>query len=336
MAAVTGATGAIDIHTHIVPHSFPAYAGKHANARWPSMAPAHDCHHCNVMIAGKVFRTVTDECWSVERRLEAMAASRVERQVLSPMPELLSYWMEVEDAEAMGEHVNDTIAGMVSDGQGRFAGLGMVPLQDPERAARCLERLMKAGFRGVEIGTNVNGVSIGDPRFEPFFQAAEETGAAVFVHALHPAGTDRLVGPPAMPALVAFPCETAVCIASLMVGGMLTRHPRLRIAFSHGGGVFGLVLPRLMHGWRSMKELAETVPSPAEQARRLYYDTLVYDTATLAFLIERFGTRQLCLGTDHPFTIQEKNPVGAVEALALPEEDRRLLLSGNALRFLGN
>ena len=267
MAAVTGATvtGAIDIHTHIVPHSFPAYAGNHANARWPSMAPAHDCHHCNVIIAGKVFRTVTDECWSIERRLEAMSASRVERQVLSPMPELLSYWMEAEDAEAIGRHVNDTIAAMVGEGQGRFAGLGMVPLQDPERAARELERLMKAGFRGVEIGTNVNGVSIGDPRFEPFFQAAEETGAAVFVHALHPAGTDRLVGPPAMPALVAFPCETAVSIASLMMGGMLTRHPHLRIAFSHGGGAFGLVLPRLLHGWRSMKELAEKVPSPADR-----------------------------------------------------------------------
>ena len=337
MAAVTGATvtGAIDIHTHIVPHSFPAYAGKHANVRWPSMAPAHDCHHCNVMIAGKVFRTVTDECWSIERRLEAMSASRVERQVLSPMPELLSYWMEAEDAEAMGRHVNDTIAAMVSDGQGRFAGLGMVPLQDPERAARELERLMKSGFRGVEIGTNVNGVSIGDPRFEPFFQAAEETGAAVFVHALHPAGTDRLVGPSAMPALVAFPCETAVSIASLMMGGMLTRHPRLRIAFSHGGGAFGLVLPRLLHGWRSMKELAEKVPSPAEQARRLYYDTLVYDTPTLAFLIERFGITQLCLGTDHPFSIQEKDPVAAVDGLNLAEKDRALLLSDNAARFLG-
>lgn len=334
MAAVAGA---IDIHTHIVPHSFPAYAGRQANARWPSMAPGHDCHHCNVMIAGKVFRTVTDECWSLARRLEAMAASRIERQVLSPMPELLSYWMEVDDAEAMGRHVNDSIAAMVSDGQGRFAGLGMVPLQDPERAARCIEQLMRSGsFRGVEIGTNVNGVSIGDPRFEPFFQAAEETGAAIFVHALHPAGMDRLVGPPAMPALVAFPCETAVCIASLMVGGMLTRHPRLRIAFSHGGGAFGLVLPRLMHGWRGMKELAEKVPSPAEQARRLFYDTLVYDTATLAFLIERFGMRQLCLGTDHPFTIQEKNPVGAVEALGLAEGDLQLLLSGNAARFLGD
>jgi aminocarboxymuconate-semialdehyde decarboxylase len=326
--------GAVDIHTHIVPHSFPAYPGRHANVRWPSMAPGHDCHHCNVMIAGKVFRTVTDECWSIDRRLEAMEKSRVARQVLSPMPELLSYWMEAEDAEALGRHVNDAIAAMVADGAGRFAGLGMVPLQDPERAARELERLMKAGFRGVEIGTNVNGESIGDARFEPFFQAAEELGAAVFVHALHPAGTDRLVGPPSMPALVAFPCETAVTIASLMVGGTLQRHPRLRIAFSHGGGVFALVLPRLMHGWKTMKELKEKVRSPAEQARTLYYDTLVYDPATLAFLIERFGITQLCLGTDHPFTIQETDPVGAVDTLTLAPKERELLLSGNAARFL--
>ncbi len=330
------ASSAIDIHTHIVPASFPAYAGRHANVRWPSMAPGHDCRHCNVMIAGKVFRTVTDECWSIERRLEAMKVSRIEHQVLSPMPELLSYWMEPADAQAMGRYVNDTIATMVEDGAGRFAGLGMVPLQDPERAARELERMMKTGkFRGVEIGTNVNGVSIGDQRFESFFQAAEELGAAVFVHALHPAGVDRLIGPPAMPALVAFPCETAITIASLMMGGMLRRHPTLRIAFSHGGGVFALVLPRLMHGWKNMKELKEKVQSPAEQARKLYYDTLVYDSKTLAFLIERFGVTQLCLGTDHPFTIQETDPVGAVEVLGLDVREQNLLMFANASRFLG-
>jgi aminocarboxymuconate-semialdehyde decarboxylase len=329
-------TQAVDIHTHVVPATFPAYAGRHANVRWPQMAPGPTCRHCNVMIAGKVFRTVGDECWDIERRLEAMAASRVERQVLSPMPELLSYWLEPEDAEALGRHVNDTIATMVRDGAGRFAGLGMVPLQDPERAARELERLMQSGsFRGVEIGTNVNGVSIGDPRFEPFFKAAEELGAAVFVHALHPAGTERLVGPPGLPALVAFPCETAVAIASLIAGGMLSRHPGLRIAFSHGGGAFGLVLPRLMHGWKTMRELGEKVPSPREQARRLYYDTLVYDPATLAFLIERFGITQLCLGTDHPFLIQETDPVGVVEALDLPPGERDLLFHANARRFLG-
>jgi len=109
-------------HTHIVPASFPAYAGRHANVRWPQMEPGPTCRHCNVMIAGKVFRTVTDECWSLDRRLEAMAKSRVARQVLSPMPELLSYWLEPEDAQALGRHVNDTIATMVDEGGGRAAG----------------------------------------------------------------------------------------------------------------------------------------------------------------------------------------------------------------------
>jgi aminocarboxymuconate-semialdehyde decarboxylase len=328
---------AIDIHTHIVPASFPAYAGRHTNVRWPQMAPGHSCRHCNVMIAGKVFRTVTDECWSIDRRLEAMAASRVARQVLSPMPELLSYWLAPEDALTLGRHINDTIANMVAEGGDRFAGLATVPLQDPELAARELEALMKSGkFRGVEIGTNVNGVSIGDARFEPFFQVAEETGAAIFVHALHPAGTDRLIGPAGLATLVAFPCETAFAIASLMTGGILGRHPKLKIAFSHGGGVFALVLPRLMHGWKTIPALAEHVrQSPAEQARKLFYDTLVYDPATLAFLIERFGITQLCVGTDHPFTIQELQPVSAVEALALGAKENDLLLSGNAARFLG-
>lgn len=330
-------SGAIDIHTHIVPESFPAYAGRHANARWPSMAPAHDCHHCNVMIAGKVFRTVSDHSWSIERRLEVMEACRVHQQVLSPMPELLSYWLEPEDALAMSRHVNDTIATMTNHSKGRFSGLGMVPLQDPDMAARELERLMKTmAFHGIEIGTNVNGVSIADPRFAAFFQAAEELGAAIFVHALHPAGTERLVGPPNMPALALFPCETSTAIVSLIMAGVIARHPKLRIAFSHGGGVFGLVLPRFTHGWKSIPSMQETVKeSPASQARRLYYDTLVYDRDTLAFLIERFGVTQLCVGTDHPFTIEERDPVGAVEALGLEASERDLLLSGNAQRFLG-
>jgi aminocarboxymuconate-semialdehyde decarboxylase len=330
-------TGAIDIHTHIVPASFPAYAGRHANARWPSMAPAHDCHHCNVMIAGKVFRTVSDHSWSIERRLEVMEACRVHQQVLSPMPELLSYWLEPEDARVMARHVNDSIATMVRDGKGRFSGLGMVPLQDPDMATRELELLMKGGgFHGVEIGTNVNGVSIGDKRFAPFFEAAEALGAAIFVHALHPAGTERLIGPPSMPALALFGCETSTAIVSLMMAGVIARHPKLRIAFSHGGGVFGLVLPRFLHGWRSVPDMQERVKeSPAAQARRLYYDTLVYDRDTLAFLIERFGIGQLCVGTDHPFTIEERDPVGAIEALQLDAGQRDLLLSGNARRFLG-
>ncbi len=150
-------TQAIDIHTHIVPAEFPDYAGKHGGAHWPSMAAAHDCHHKNVMIDGKNFRTVSDQCWDVGRRAEAMAQMGIARQVLSPMPELLSYWLPLDDAAPLIRHVNDTIAAMVARAPDKFIGLGGVPMQDPDAAARELERLMRDGFRGVELGSNVNG-----------------------------------------------------------------------------------------------------------------------------------------------------------------------------------
>ncbi len=329
-------TAAIDIHTHIVPAEFPAYAGKHGGAHWPHMAPAHDCHHKNVMIDGKNFRTVTDECWDIERRAEAMARMRITRQVLSPMPELLSYWLPVDDAVPLLRHVNDTIAAMVARDPKRFIGLGGVPMQDPDAASRELERLMRDGFRGAELGSNINGAALGDPKFEPFFAAAEELGAAIFVHALHPSGKERIVGPAGLMAYIGFPLETAYTIASLMTGGTLTRHPRLRLGFSHGGGAFASILPRLTKGWTIKPEFAERIgASPYEHARRLYYDTLVYDAATLRHLIDTFGLRQLCLGTDFPFDIHEHHPVEAVAELKLSDGDVELLHHGNAARFLG-
>lgn len=90
----------IDVHTHVVPESFPSYAGRHVDARWPSMAPAQPCHQ-HVMVSGKVYRTVSHQCWSCSVRAADMAQQGVHRQVLSPMPELLSYWMEPYDGLAM-------------------------------------------------------------------------------------------------------------------------------------------------------------------------------------------------------------------------------------------
>src|SRR5919204_6660759 len=185
----------IDIHTHIVPERFPPYAGKAKDVPWPSMAEADACHK-HVMISGKLYRTVSDGSWSVPRRIEEMSGMRVNRQALSPMPELLSYWLPLEDARVLIRYLNDQIAAMVAHAPSRFVGLGAVPLQDLESALRELEYVVKTlKFSGVEIASHVNGTSIGDERFEPFFAAAEELGAAIFVHALRPAGEERIVGP---------------------------------------------------------------------------------------------------------------------------------------------
>jgi aminocarboxymuconate-semialdehyde decarboxylase len=325
----------IDIHTHVVPENFPPYAGRGRDLPWPSMAEAHACHR-HVMISGKVYRTVSDGCWSVPRRIEDMNAMRVARQALSPMPELLSYWLPLEDATVLLRYINDQIAAMVERAPQRFVGLGAVPLQDLEASLHELEYVTKIlKFPGVEIASHVNGTSIGDPRFEPFFAAAEETGAAIFVHALRPAGQERIVGPFSEQA-VCFPGDIALACASMITGGVAARHPRLRIAFSHGGGAMALLLPRLVHSWNKTPKARETLTeSPAMSARRFYYDHVVFDAASVRFLVERFGSSQILVGSDYPFVMGEPDPVGALESVRLDDDSHYAISAGNARRFLG-
>ena len=325
----------IDVHTHVVPENFPPYAGRGRDVPWPSMAEAHACHR-HVMISGKVYRTVSDGCWSVPRRIEDMNGMRVAWQALSPMPELLSYWLPLEDARVLIRYLNDQIAAMVDRSPERFVGLGAVPLQDVDASLHELEYVARTlKFPGVEIASHVNGTSIGDARFEPFFAAAEEMGAAIFVHALRPAGQERIVGPFSEQA-VCFPGDIALACASMITGGVAARHPRLRIAFSHGGGAMALLLPRIVHAWQKTPKAREALSeSPAVAARRFYYDHVVFDPASLRLLIERFGASQILLGSDYPFVMGESDPVGALERLRLDHDSHFAVSSGNARRFLG-
>src|SRR5260370_9006959 len=103
--------GAIDAHTHFVPEHFPAYAGKFLDAPWPSMAPAHACHR-HVKVSGSVYRTVSDQCWSPQRRLDDMAARQTAHQVLSPMPDLLASLLAADDGAALSRFLNDTLRGL--------------------------------------------------------------------------------------------------------------------------------------------------------------------------------------------------------------------------------
>jgi aminocarboxymuconate-semialdehyde decarboxylase len=190
-------------------------------------------------------------------------------------------------------------------------------------------------FAGVEIASHVNGTSIGDPRFEPFFAAAEELGAAVFVHALRPAGQDRIVGPFSEQA-VCFPGDIALACASMITGGVAARHPRLRIAFSHGGGAMAMLLPRLVHAWQMVPKAKEALKeSPAATARRFYYDQLVFDPASVRLLIERFGASQVFVGSDYPFNMGDPDPVGALERAQVDAATYAAISAENARRFLG-
>lgn len=299
------------------------------------MAPAHACH-AHVMIEGKIYRTVRDSSWRLEERLKDMDSGSVGMQCLSPMPELLSYWLPAQDAQALVRYVNDQVAAMTARFPQRFCGLGAVPLQDVDLAVRELEYVMNdLRLQGVELASHVDGVSIADARFEAFFAAAEKMSAAIFVHALRPIGQDRIVGPVSEQA-ACFPGDIGLCAASLITSGMAERHPSLRIAFSHGGGVLPVLLGRLNRAWDITAKLKEALPrSPAAYARRFYYDAIVFEPATLRLMMEIYGTSQIALGSDYPFPMGEPDPVGFLERCGLDPQSKAAILRENAARFLG-
>ena len=336
MTAMPQCSCGVDVHAHVVPENFPRYLGTNAPSDWPSMAPAHACHR-SVMIAGKNYRTVSDKCWVTEKRLADLPGMGLDLQALSPMPELLSYWMPAADAQPLLRYMNDVIAQMVADSGGRLIGLGAVPLQDVGLAIRELQHLMATpGFAGVEIGSNVNGRAVGAPEFDPFFEACESLGAAVFVHALRPAGMDRLVGPPPLQQVLAYPGDVGLAAASVLTTNLIERRPKLRIAFSHGGGTLAMLLPRLQQGWGVFPALKESITaSPTEQARKLFYDTLVFDEATLRHLALVFGDTQLLIGTDYPFNFHDSTPAARIVQAGFSDGALANLLRVNAQRFLG-
>ena len=327
---------AIDIHTHFVPEHMPPRPSGADESTWPSMAPAQTCGHRHVMIAGSVYRSVTDQCWDGPRRAADMASMAITRQVLSPMPELLSYWLPAHDAQVLLRDVNEQMARLVAAYPTQFSALAAVPLQDVGLAIAELEHARnRLDMAGVEIGSNINGRPIGAPEFEPFFAAAARLNMPVFVHAIRPAGTERLIGPAVLDAVLAFPNEIGLAAASVITSNLLVRHPALRIAFSHGGGSLAMLLPRLQHAWHAFSALHESIQAaPVEQARRLFYDTLVYDKDALRYLVDRFGANQLMIGTDYPFAILETDPVGRLAEAGFDAHVLSRLRYGNAAHFL--
>ena len=326
----------VDTHAHVVPHDFPAYLPQPDLKGWPSMAPAQACHR-HVVIDGKTYRTVSDKCWDTARRLPDLEAMGLSLQVISPMPELFGYWLPAPAGVALNRYVNDQIAEMIGRSDGRLMGLAGVPLQDLDEAIGELHRIMAIeGFRGVEIGSNINGRPVGAPELRPFFAAAAALDAAVFVHAVRPAGMDRLVGPPPLQQALGYPTDIGLAAASVITGNLLEEHPTLRIAFSHGGGTLGLLLPRLEQACGVFPAIRDAIKgSPGAQARRLFYDTLVFDTPTLQRLVEQFGASQLMIGTDYPFNFHDRTPLDRIRAAVADPAVQQALIQDNARRFLG-
>jgi aminocarboxymuconate-semialdehyde decarboxylase len=158
----------IDIHTHIMPEKMPNWVAKFGYGDFIHVEH-RNCKAC-MMKGDKVFRQVEDNCYNTSSRIQEMNDTGVDMQVLSTIPVLFNYWAKPADGFETSRFFNDHIGETVIKNPKRFLGLGTVPLQDIELAIQEMERCMQQlKMVGVEIGSNVNGMNLGDEVFFPFY-----------------------------------------------------------------------------------------------------------------------------------------------------------------------
>lgn len=294
----------------------------------PFSCPASDA------VTAKMFQEIGSRLNGVAERIEDMDRLGVDVQALSPNPGQYYYFTPPELGRSLAETINNSIAEAVASEPKRLIGIGTVPLQNVEMAIAEMRRCRNEfDVRGIEIGTSVAGSELADPRYLPFFEAAEELGILLFIHPLGFTHGERL-SEHYLNNIIGNPLESSIALSHLIFGGVLEKHPGLKICVAHGGGYLPGYWGRMDHAFRAREDCRQHISKePSSYMRNIWLDTLVFDKAQLQNLIDTHGADKLCLGTDYPFDMAEPDPVGFLSEVT--GETRRKLLGANAAELLG-
>ncbi|MGA7270404.1 MAG: amidohydrolase family protein [Acidimicrobiia bacterium] len=325
-----------DVHAHCIPPDLIDLLGTDG-ARFGIELVTGERGKMAVLADGTRLGPLRPDLGDMEARVAAMDEAGVDVQFLSGWVDLTAYAMQPEPGAAYSRRFNQILVDEASRRPGRFLTLGTVPLQDPHLAAdELVHAVQDLGMVGVQIATTVAGTPLDEAGLEPFWQVAEELRCLILLHPCNPLQglnlkrhfLDNMIGRPA---------ESTIAIASLIFGGVLEQHPELVVCTVHGGGFTQYQIGRMQQGYNAVPHLSATRIStpPAELAGRLYYDTVLHDPAALAFLVEQVGAERVVMGTDYPFEMGDRHPVGTVGSIpGLTDEGRSLIRGGNVTRIL--
>jgi aminocarboxymuconate-semialdehyde decarboxylase len=324
----------VDAHVHAIPPSVTRSA-EPADTWRPAVTWEGGSQV--VEFGGREIRSAVREFVRIDRILEQEASRGIDHVVLSPWVLLLPYRLPLDEAIRVCRIQNEAFAEMAEAHPGKVSALGAVPAQDSDASVDELQKLMGLpGLRGVEVAASVNGVYLGDDRFASLWEAAEATGAVVFVHPTTGGFDLPVFQEHYLWNTVANPMETAATAAHMVMAGVLERFPSLRVILAHGGGALMAVRGRLRHAHGFQPQArARLEGSPDAGLRRLFYDSLTHDLGLLRDLVQYAGADHVLLGSDHPFDMGTDRPVEDVRTLGLPAFDEEAILGGTATRVLG-
>jgi aminocarboxymuconate-semialdehyde decarboxylase len=325
--------GAIDMHAHLfvpeVEQLVQGMDGAEAEAQRQATLLGGASQSYNASMFAAVLPRLTDPVV----RLDDMDRLGIARQLVSPSPTQFHYWAEPALAAQIVALQNDAVLAQVAADPARLAGLGTVALQHPQLAVEQLAAALKAGLRGVQVSTRIEGRDIFDPAFDPFWSAAEALGALVFVHPYGCSLGER-IAPWYLSNILGQPVETSIALAGLVLSGTLERHPRLKLLAAHGGGYLAAQSGRLDHGWHARPETRTTSEPPSHYLGRVHYDSLLHAPDELAMLVRKVGAEQVVLGTDYPFDMGAYDHGALLAASGLGQREYAAILQENAERLL--
>ena len=326
----------VDIHCH--------YLNRDAAAKLAHLNPSQ--YEPSVKFASQLTREVNlkqmqdraPKLSTIEVRIADMDRMGIDIQAVCPAPQQTYYWTEPGLGLEVSRMINDRLAQIVATWPDRFVALGTVPLQNVGLAVAELERCVKQlGLRGVEINPNVAGRELTDPslNLDRFFAKARELDIVIFMHPIGFTQGERLMDH-YLNNLIGNPLDTTVGTSHLIFGGVMERHPGLKVVLPHAGGFLGHYWARMDHGWRARPDCRTIIKkAPTSYLKKFYFDTITFDPEMLRNLIDKFGAAQVLLGTDYPFDMGEEDPVGLINSVPrLPSAEKERIMGGNAVRLL--